>query len=299
MKNSLTLHVAVGAVSALLMTNAQSHMFTNFPVYDRGGLYEQSKEAEWPYYKDGAFGPVRFNVQHACGHTEGSVVSTKQVAVVIPTSTTVKRINTTLSGPWNFPNFEPAYQELGPASPDANGYDWAVQFVKPHAHAAFGKVYPIMGKTSTGEDIPRAMIWVGDHPDSNDADLLSTMFFPEIPAASCVKEVQYFFPSAQFCSTVGQPNSVSGWLLGTTGEWSKENLGESTVQWSLAVSMLRDLKTKPLPSNCGNGETIGIYPSREDIDQYLRPVSIDRKGHKIQQRSVDWWLKQRQKHHDD
>ncbi|HLP81924.1 MAG TPA: hypothetical protein VK141_08055 [Nitrosomonas sp.] len=76
-------------------------------------------------------------------------------------------------------------------------------------------------------------------------------------------------------------------------------LGESTVKWSLTISMLRDLKTKPLPSNCGTGETIGIYPSREDIDHYLKPVSMDRKGHGIQQKSVESWLKQRQKHDND
>ncbi len=299
MKKNLQLQIVAGITLALLMSNAQSHLFTNFPVYDRGGLYKKSKEADWPYYQDGAFGPVRFNVQHACGHTEGAMVTTKQVAVVIPTSPTVRRIDTTLTNPWDFPNFEPTYQELGPASPDANGYDWAIQWLKPHSHASFNNVYPIMGKTSTGEDIPRALVWVGDHPDNNDADLLVTMSFPEIPAASCVKEVQFFFPSAQFCSTVGQTNSVSGWLLGTTSEWSKEMLGESLVQWSLAISMLRDLKTKPLPSNCGNGETIGIYPSREDIDQYLKPVSVDKKGRKVHQKNVDWWLKQREKQHDD
>ncbi len=86
-----------------------------------------------------------------------------------------------------------------------------------------------MGKTSTGEDIPQAIIWVDGHADSNDADLISTMFFLEIPSASRVTEVQYFFPSARFCNTVEQPNSVSRWLLGTTNEWPKEMLDESLV----------------------------------------------------------------------
>jgi hypothetical protein len=296
MKKLTKLKIAACAASILLISSSQAHMYTQFPVYDRGGLYEKSKESDWPYYQDGAFGPVRFNVQHACSHEEGTGrVSTRQLTVVIPTGATVKRVDTKLPGPWEFPNFDPAYQELGPASPDANGYDWAISFVKPFAQAALNRVYPIMGKTSTGENIPRALVWVGDHPNDNDADIMATMFFPEIPAESCVKEVQYFFPAAQFCSTPRQPNTVTGWLLGTTENWTKERLGETQVQWAPTVSMLRDLNKKPLPSSCGSGETIGIYPSREDIDQFLRPISVDKKGHHFNQKNVDWWIKR----HDD
>lgn len=225
MKKVRKLQIAVCAVLPLLMNSAQSHMLTQFPVYDRGGLYKKSKELGWPYYDgevEGTFGPVRFNVQHACGH-EGERVTTKQVAMVIPTGATVQKISTTLPNPWEFPAFEPTYEELGSASPDANGYDWAIWFTKPFAQASLNRVYPIdPGTSSTGDPIARAYVWVGDHPDDNDADLTITTWFPEIPAESCVKEVQYFFPAAQFCSTPGKPNSVSGWLLGTTSEWSKD-----------------------------------------------------------------------------
>ncbi|MCG7756420.1 MAG: hypothetical protein LZF63_07150 [Nitrosomonas sp.] len=294
MKKTMKIKLAACAASILLTTGVQAHMYTQFPAYDRGGLYEESKKSEWPYYQDGAFGPVRFNIQHACSHAEGAPVSTKQVTIVIPTGTTVKKVNTTLPGPWEFPNFDPAYQELGPASPDANGYDWAIKFVKPYTQASLNRVYPIVD--SSGSETPRALVWVGDHPNSNDADLMATMWFPEIPAESCVKEAQYFFPSAQFCSTPRQPNTVTGWLLGITDQWVKENLGESQVQWALTVSMLRDLKTKPLPSSCGNGEVIGIYPSREDIDQYLRPVFVDKKGQNVKQKGIDWWIKRHNDH---
>ncbi|HRB29483.1 MAG: hypothetical protein V9E86_10925 [Nitrosomonas sp.] len=41
MNKTLTLQIAAGIASALLVTNVQSHMFTNFPVYDRGGLYKK------------------------------------------------------------------------------------------------------------------------------------------------------------------------------------------------------------------------------------------------------------------
>lgn len=295
MKKTTKLQLAACLASVLLTTSVQSHMYTQFPVYDRGGLYEQSKAADWPYYTDGAFGPVRFNVQHACSHEEGAPVSTRQLTIVLPTGSTVKRIDTKLPAPWEFPNFDPPYQELGNASPDANGYDWALQFVKPYTQASLNRVYPIQGTNSTGEAIPRALVWVGNHPNDNDADIMATMYFPEIPTDSCVKEAQYFFPAAQFCSTRGQSNTVTGWLLGTTNQWTKDLLGETNVQWAPTVSVLRDLEKKPLPSNCGSGEVIGIYPSREDVDQYLRPVSVDSKGGTVKQKSVDWWIKQRSK----
>lgn len=295
MSNTNKLKLAAYAASLLFITSVQAHMYTQFPTYDRGGLYEESKKSEWPYYQDGAFGPVRFNVQHGCSHDEGAGrVSTRQLTVVIPTGATVKRVNTMLPGPWEFPNFDPPYQELGPASPDASGYDWAVKFVKPHTQASLNRVYPITD--STGAEQPRALVWVGNHPNDNDADIMATMYFPEIPAESCIKEAQYFFPAAQFCTTPGKPNTVTGWLLGTTDHWSKENLGETQVQWAPTVSILRDLNTKPLPSNCGSGEIIGIYPSRKDIDKFLKPVSINKNGD-AKQRSVDSWLKRQNENH--
>ena len=299
MKKTMLFKLFTGGATALLVMSAHAHMFTNFPTYDRGGLYEESKKAEWPYYVDGAFGPVRFNVQHACSHNEGDPVSTRQVIMVLPTGTTVKKVNTKLPAPWEYPNFDPPYQEVENASPDATGFDWAMQFIKPHAHAAFNRVYPIQGKSATGETIPRALAWVGDHPNDNDADLTSTMFFPEIPESSCVKEVQYFFPTAQFCSTRGQPNTVTGWLLGVTNNWTKNRLGETHVQWAPTVSIMRDLEKKPLPSNCASGEILGIYPSREDIDQYLKPVSVNKKDGTVKQQSIEWWLKQRHKNGND
>ena len=83
MKKLTKLKIAACAASILLISSSQAHMYTQFPVYDRGGLYEKRKESDWPYYQDGAFGPVRFNVQHACSHEEGTGrVSTRQFRVL-------------------------------------------------------------------------------------------------------------------------------------------------------------------------------------------------------------------------
>jgi hypothetical protein len=289
MRQNTPLQVVSALIAAILGSPAAAHIYVNFPTYDRGGLYEESKKLDWALYEDGAFGPVRFNVQHACGHAEFSTVTTKQVVIVMPNGKNTKLINTVLPGPWNFPPFDPAYKELGSASPDAKGHEWAINWLKPMTQASFPKAYPILGQTSGGGTVPRAVVWVGDHPDGNDADLAVTMEFPTIPKNSCVKEVQYFFPMAQFCGNTDPAHSIQAWMLGTTDQWSKSLLGESNVQWAPTLFMRRDLKKKPLPTNCGQGQSIGVYPSREDIDKYLRPVSVDTNGVPIQ-KSVQWWI---------
>ncbi len=287
--------LAAMLIAAGFAGQVAAHMYTNFPTYDRGGLYEKSKAKEFPYYKDGAFGPIRFNVQHACDpepYFDFSNVTTKQVAIVIPTGKDVQLVDTVLKAAWEFPPFDPAYKELGPASPDADGNDWGIQFLKPQPNPALPKAYAILGETSKGETIPRAVVWVGDHPDTNDTDLVATIYFPEIPEKSCVQEVQYFFPSAQFCGNFTPVNAkpMEGWLLGTTAKWSKSMLGETEVQWAPIALVNRDLKAKPLPASCnGKGKKIGVYPSKADIDKYLRPVSVDKKGVATQQ-PPNWWI---------
>lgn len=289
----MSVNIRGGALAALCLAlfakGASSHIYINFPVYDRGGDYAASKQLDWAVYQDGAFGPVRFNVQHACGHESFSDVVTKQVVIVIPNGTHAKRIDTVMPRPWTFPPFDPGYKELGPASPDRVGREWGVNWLKPMTQASFPKVYPLLGEISGGGIAPRAVVWVGDHPDTNDGDLSVTMEFPTIPKSSCVKEVQYYFPMAQFCSNTGAAPAAMAWMLGATAQWPKELLGESNVQWAPALFMRRDLKKKPLPPRCGEGESIAIYPSKADIDQYLRPVSIDANGKAVQE-SVQWWL---------
>lgn len=73
MNKTLTLQIAAGIASVLLVANAQSHPFTN-------------------------------NVQHACNHEGTGPITTKQVAVVIPTGATVQKINTTLACPMKISN---------------------------------------------------------------------------------------------------------------------------------------------------------------------------------------------------
>ncbi|MFO1417834.1 MAG: hypothetical protein U1E83_04125 [Methylotetracoccus sp.] len=288
--------VAVALAAAGFAGQAAAHIFTNFPTYDRGGLYEKSRDAEWPYYQDGAFGPIRFNAQHACDPNpydpyEPNVV-TNQVVVVYPTGKNTQIIDTTVPKPWNFPPMDPGYKELGPASPDANGFDWAVQFVKPMPHAAYPTAYTFLTDANNGDKIPQAVAWVGKQHMYDDTDLTTTIYFADIPKKSCVTEVQYYFATAQFCSGIKPGNAmpVTGWLLGPTENWPKERLGETTVQWAPIAVVERDLKKKPLPQSCGGkGQTISVYPSKADIDKYLRPVEVD-DNDIAKQRTVQWWI---------
>jgi hypothetical protein len=136
------------------------------------------------------------------------------------------------------------------------------------------------------------LIWTGRSPDRNRGDLKATVYFPDIPPESCVTEVQYFFPAAQFCANGKSKNEKAmGWLFGPTEQWPKELLGETEVQWAPAALQSRNLKKKPLPDKCGGkGQTIGVYPSKADIDKYLRPVYVDQADDATPQ-SVNWWIK--------
>lgn len=283
-------------VAAGFAGHVSAHMYINFPNADRGsnGVYQKSKDEDFAYYEDGAFGPVRFKVDHACGHAgDGwSNVRTKQVAIVVPTGPDTKLVDTRVTPPGccSPPPFEPLYKELGNASPDAEGVDWGIGYLKPQPDPAFPNVYPIMGQTTSGDAIPRAVVWVGDHPDYNDTDLRATVYLSEIPAESCVKEVQYFFAAAYFCSNAPTPHeAMTAWILGPTRQWPQDRIGDTNVQWAPMLSMLRDLNKKPLPTRCGEGKTIGVYPSKAAIDRYMRPVSVD-KNDVATPRRLDWWL---------
>lgn len=294
--------LAAALAAAGFAGQAAAHMYTNFPTYDRGGLYEKSRDAEWPYYQDGAFGPIRFNAQHACDPEpydayEPNVV-TNQVVVVFPTGKNTQIVDTTVPRPWSFPPMDPGYKELGPASPDADGRDWAVQWLKPVPAAAYPTAYTFLTDVTNGDRIPQAVAWVGKQHMFEDTDLQTTIYFADFSTktlkSSCVAEVQYYFAAAQFCSGIkpGNAKPVEGWLLGPTDTWTKERLGETFVQWAPIAVVERDLKKHPLPKNCGGkGHSISVYPSKADIEKYLRPVEVDENGI-AKQRTVQWWINQ-------
>ncbi|MFO1419258.1 MAG: hypothetical protein U1E83_11420 [Methylotetracoccus sp.] len=96
-----------------------------------------------PTYEDGAYGSISIEVGHACIHgvVPWADVTTEQVIVGIPNGKNLKIVNTELFTNSGTP-FEPPYKELGPASPDASGDDWAIPWLKPNNSTSFKVAHP-------------------------------------------------------------------------------------------------------------------------------------------------------------
>lgn len=274
----------------------QAHMYTQFPAYERGGSPEKNQYES--IYQDGAWAHVYMSIGHACGHTGtlGPSPKTTQVAVVIPGNNSEAQVidYPLLDGNYSFPPLDPPYKVVGPASPDAQGYDWGISIGQSEAIPALARTYTFYGeKVPTYNKAPRAAVWVGEGiPSYNEAQVALWVQLPEIPKDSCVTDVQYFFAAAQFCakSKVKGALPAQAWLLGATANWPIEYLGGAPDQWTPYLRMTRDVKTKPLPQGCnGTGQIISVYPSAEQIDAYLKPVTEDKNGN-ARQISVQEWI---------
>jgi len=238
-------------------------------------------------------------VGHACLHgvVPWADVTTYQVVVGIPNGKNLKIVDTDI---WNWDPFYPEYKELGPASPDAKGHDWAIPWVKPINSASFKTVHPFYDKITQvnlwGEALidqaPRSVAWAsGKIQQVNIDDVRMIVQLPEIPKESCVEKVNYVFPAVQYCGRSSEPNAmpIMGWLLGTTGKFHIKKIGETEAQWAPSLQMARNLEDKPLPRSCGAGKTITVYPDKADIDTYLMPVEVDKDG-TVTRKSLAWWF---------
>ncbi|MFO1417635.1 MAG: hypothetical protein U1E83_03095 [Methylotetracoccus sp.] len=288
-------------MSAGIGGTASAHMYTQFPAWWRGGL---PKATQWEaVYQDGAWGPVYMNIGHACGHTEvmASSPRTTQVAVVVPGNNWASQVidYPLLDGSYEFPPLDKPYRVIGPASPDASGYDWGISTAQAEGIPALNRTYQFYAEASPVYDkAPRATVWVGDQGIGGYSigQVVLWVQLPEIPKKSCVTDVQYFFAAAQFCpkSNLEGALPAQAWLLGTTSTWSDQYVGGAPYQWAPYLRMTRDLKAKPLPKSCGGkGQVVSVYASSDDIDAYLRPV-VESKSGDARQISLEQWVRQNQ-----
>ncbi len=87
--------------------------------------------------------------------------------------------------------------------------------------------------------------------------------FPKIDPASCVAKIKIHFPSVQYCKKgyktawIGTADSIYG--IG-------DDKTRVTDTYTAYVNIVR---TSELPTDCGDGETIDVMPSVEEINMYL------------------------------
>jgi hypothetical protein len=183
---------------------------------------------------------------------------------------------------------------VGPASPDANGHDWGISTAQPEGIASLSKTFMFFAEANpVYEKAARALTWVGEGvPSHSVGQPLFWVQLPEIPAQSCVTDVQYFFPAAQFCpaSTVPGALPAQAWLLEGTQSWTAEYLGDEEIQWAPYLRMRRDQSVKPLPGRChGKGKVISVYPAKWNVEKYLKPVRLTGKFN-AQQIPLSNWI---------
>lgn len=294
--------------SAGFAGQAAAHMYTQFPAYTRGGIPNKSDINA--FYQEFSTSSIYINISHACAHTPSKYpdqednyltdIVSSQVVVVPPVGPNAVIVEN-LKSPYDFLKLS-QYKELGPAG------KWALihenySETKPFANPALPHLYTFYAEDQPAYFTPAsAMVWTGEGvPDKTVADISFEMTTPPIPATSCVQEVDYFFAAAQFCpkttgkSPYNKDNIFAmAWLLSTTNEWTEELLGGAPDQWSPYIRIMRDLKANPLPKKCGGvGTVVSVYPGKEDIDQYLRPVVVNKQG-EARQIPVQQWIRKNQ-----
>lgn len=92
---------------------------------------------------------------------------------------------------------------------------------------------------------------------------------------SCAKTVKIKMAVADICDALplGTEGSVNTWIpsaaqLGVSA-YPIADLNFDGVGSAATLTIKRDLTKNPLPSSCGEGEDINIWPSVEDIEKYL------------------------------
>lgn len=278
-------------VASGFAAQSDAHMYSLFPTYFRGGI--PNKDQFEAYYQEWVDAYIYFNMAHACAHVENETdIRSTQTAVVLPTAPNAVLVRN-LDGPYDFKKLN-SFRELGSANA------WALKAeVKPMGVSGLDHYYKFYSEPNPTYFTPaNAIVWVGDGvPDSGMANFGAMIGLPRIPKSSCVKEVDYFFATAQFCPKATGTNPENAlntfamsWLLGATKNWPEELQGGAPWQWAPYVRMLRDLKTKPLDPGCGAGEVVSVYPGQADIDRFLKPVEVDAQG-VARQIPVQQWIR--------
>lgn len=202
-------------------------------------------------YKEGGSAFVDINISHDCSNEEGKHFATTGVALLLPNGTNV---------PDGF-------------TADHNGQTYeanAVMGVKQRVNHSFEKNLVVKGEVSSfynqgvKTSDARALKWFRGEVDNDHYDNLEfKVKFPKIDPESCAAKIRMFFPAMQYCKN----NHKIGWIR--TAD-SKYGMGDEKTRITDTYAAYLDvIRTSGLPVNCGEGYTLEVMPSVEDINKYL------------------------------
>jgi len=207
-------------------------------------------------YEEGKTAFLQFHLSHGCRNsTSTKYFATKHVTIVFPNNNNLKGLTLTK---------------------DSSGNEYAgnaMMSIKPAVNPIWDKIkistatvpgYYSHGVKST--DV-RGIKWLGGKvPNEMYSNLSVKASLPLLRA--CVARLKVYVPIVQYCKN-GQ---VLAWLKKSTPSFPASVI---STGYAPSFTVLRNLTNNPLPENCSNeGETVEVYPSEKDIEQYLPHKSL-------------------------
>lgn len=230
---------------ALASSVAMAHL--NIAQEDAISVGEGSRE-----YKEGGGAFLDVNIAHDCSNEAGEHFPTTGVTIVMPNGSSVPGAYTT----------------------DRSGNTYggnAIMGIKQRVNHTFRKNIVVKGPVDAfyshgerTEDV-RALKWLRGSVDNDHYDNLELkVSFPKIDPQSCIAKIKMFFPSMQYC----KGGYKIGWIKTAESKYGTGNAKTRITDTYAAYATV--VRTSDLPDSCGGqGETVEVMPSVEDINKYL------------------------------
>lgn len=246
-KLSKSVQCLVGALAVGAMGTALAHV----NVAPEGALTvgENSRE-----YIEGSRAYIQLNLPEDCSNESGSErFAIASAVIVLP----------------NGEGLSEDFYSTGHGSTDPFSAN-IMMGTKPRADASWNQVGAELGavsdygKRSKTAD-SRALKWLGGHVKTTyafqNAEFVTSL--PKINADSCVVKARVEIPTVTYCT-----GGYSRAWIGTAGSnfvASEKQVVEETYEPYFYVVRA---DSNPLPEACGDGETITVRPTDDDINQY-------------------------------
>lgn len=235
----------VSAVCVLAVSSSAAMAHLNIAQEDAIAVGGGSRE-----YKEGSGAFLDVNISHDCSNAAGEHFATTGVTMVLPNGSGV----------------EGAYTSS--RSGDVYGAN-AIMSIKQRVNHTLKKNIVIKGPVDEfynhgprTEDV-RALKWLKGKVDNDHYDNLEIKAsFPKIDPESCIAKIKMYFPTVQYCKN----GYKIAWVGTEDSKYVADDKTRVTGGYAASASVVR---TSDLPENCGDGETVEVRPSVEDINMYL------------------------------
>lgn len=237
---------AFTAMTSLVSTTAVAHV-----GFSRDNAYTLGEEPR--QYKEGSTVFFDMTLPHACSDDAGNSYPTRGVRVLLPNDMAIPETYTASK------------------SGERHGAN-ALMGVKVRASTVWrtnpitkGEVSPFFSHGVRSNDV-RAIQWSDGQVDNDHYDRLEFRAkLPTIDPESCLASIKVVVPAVQWCTQ----GHVIAWIGTAASSWEDgAQFPRRRVETDYAPSF-EIVRTSSLPERCGEGESIEIRPSTQEIDEHL------------------------------